>query len=110
MSDINNKPFGYIYIMINKLNGKIYIGKREKSKFDPSYWGSGVRLKNAVKKYHNIKVVCIETGEIYESIKEANIKNNLKSIGACISGRTQTAGTLHWEVYDENKIYQTSQI
>lgn len=80
MSDINNKPFGYIYIMINKLNGKIYIGKREKSKFDPSYWGSGVRLKNAVKKYHNIKVVCIETGEIYESIKEANIKNNLKSI------------------------------
>jgi hypothetical protein len=59
---------------------------------------------------HNIKVVCIETGEIYESIKEANVKNNLKSIGACISGRTQTAGTLHWEVYDENKIYQTSQI
>lgn len=59
---------------------------------------------------HNIRVVCIETGEIYESIKEANIKNNLKSIGACISGRTQTAGKLHWEVYDENKIYQTSQI
>ena len=37
MSDINNKPFGYIYIMTNKMNGKIYIGKREKSKFDPSY-------------------------------------------------------------------------
>ena len=43
--------YGYIYKITNKLNGKIYIGKREKSVFDESYWGSGKYITNAINKY-----------------------------------------------------------
>lgn len=45
------KPFGYIYKITNKLDGKIYIGKREKPYFDVDYWGSGKYLNSAYKKY-----------------------------------------------------------
>lgn len=42
----------YIYLIINTVNGKTYIGKREKSsEVSKNYLGSGVRLKNAIKKY-----------------------------------------------------------
>lgn len=43
--------FGYIYKITNNLNNKVYIGKREKSKFDEGYWGSGKYIKNAINKY-----------------------------------------------------------
>lgn len=42
---------GYIYKITNNINGKIYIGKRKKSKFDESYWGSGKHIKNSINKY-----------------------------------------------------------
>ncbi len=38
-----------IYKTINLVDGKIYIGKDVKS--NPTYLGSGVRLKYAIKKY-----------------------------------------------------------
>lgn len=42
----------YIYLIINTVNGKTYIGKREKSsEVSKNYFGSGIRLKNAIKKY-----------------------------------------------------------
>lgn len=44
---------GYIYLIVNKLNGKTYIGQRRTKKnynLD-SYMGSGVWLKNAKNKY-----------------------------------------------------------
>ncbi len=37
----SQKPFGYIYKFTNIKTGKIYIGKREKLKFDESYYGYG---------------------------------------------------------------------
>jgi len=43
--------YGYIYKITNNINGKIYIGKREKSTFDESYWGSGKCIINSIKKY-----------------------------------------------------------
>lgn len=49
---------GYIYLTTNLINGKKYIGKRQKSKFDESYIGSGVRLKAAVKKYGKENFKC----------------------------------------------------
>lgn len=42
----------YIYLTVNTVNGKTYIGKREKSSEDSkNYLGSGTRLANAIKKY-----------------------------------------------------------
>lgn len=47
-----SKPLiGYIYIIVNKLNGLYYIGKREKLYFDEAYWGSGIVISRLIKKY-----------------------------------------------------------
>ena len=42
---------GYIYKTTNLINHRIYIGKKHKSEFDPTYYGSGIILQEAVKKY-----------------------------------------------------------
>lgn len=49
--------FGYIYKIINLVNGKIYIGQK-KGAFDINYLGSGKIIKQAVKKYekNNFKI------------------------------------------------------
>ena len=47
-----NKCMKYtIYQITNKLNGKIYIGKHQTKNINDGYFGSGVALKEAVKKY-----------------------------------------------------------
>lgn len=43
--------YGYIYKITNLINGKIYVGKRVKPQFDKYYWGSGLIIKAAIKKY-----------------------------------------------------------
>lgn len=50
----------YIYKIINKVNGKWYIGKHNGS--DPNYFGSGKLLKQAVEKYgkENFERVILE--------------------------------------------------
>ena len=50
MSDVNDR-FGYIYKITNKINGKIYVGKRVGSKLDESYWGSGSKISHAIKEF-----------------------------------------------------------
>lgn len=77
---------GYIYITENLINGKKYIGKRQKSKFDASYIGSGMRLKRAINKYgkENFKCTpikwCKTLDELNESerqyIKEYDAQNS----------------------------------
>ena len=53
---------GYIYKTTNLINNKIYIGKRQKQKFDAGYIGSGKKLKSAIKHYgkNNFKCEIIE--------------------------------------------------
>lgn len=41
----------YVYMITNKINGKRYIGSSRKDKIDEDYYGSGKRIKYALKKY-----------------------------------------------------------
>ena len=50
MESVNDR-FGYIYKITNKVNGKVYIGKRKSSTLDESYWGTGVKLRNALNEF-----------------------------------------------------------
>lgn len=45
--------YGFIYLTTNKINGKRYIGKKnyDKKELWKNYLGSGIALKNAIKKY-----------------------------------------------------------
>ena len=45
------KPYGFIYLTTNNINGKKYIGQRKYSYDKDTYLGSGTILKKAVKKY-----------------------------------------------------------
>lgn len=43
--------YGYIYVTTNKTNNKKYIGRHKSIQFDPTYYGSGKIITNAIKKY-----------------------------------------------------------
>ena len=43
--------FGYVYKTTNLINDRSYIGKKKKSVFDHTYYGSGIVLAEAIKKY-----------------------------------------------------------
>jgi group I intron endonuclease len=45
------KTYGYIYITTNLTNNKRYIGKHKSKDWDYKYFGSGILLSKAIKKY-----------------------------------------------------------
>ena len=53
----NKKSFYIIYKITNKINNKFYIGIHKTTDINDNYWGSGLNLKAAIKKYgvHNFK-------------------------------------------------------
>lgn len=64
---------GYIYLTTNLINNHKYIGKRQKSKFDESYKGSGKRLQVAIKKYgwENFSCEILKWCETIEELNES---------------------------------------
>lgn len=42
------------------------------------------------------KVLCVETGQVFDCIKDANLWCK-GDVGACVKGRRKTAGGYHWE-------------
>lgn len=54
---------------------------------------------------HSKRVQCIETEIIYNSIKEAAIKNNVSKSGICnaCNGKQKTAANYHWRYYEEQE-------
>lgn len=56
-----------------------------------------------MKKAHCVKVLCIETGEVFSSIKEASEKNRVSSscIIAVLKGKQKTAAGYHWKTTDK---------
>lgn len=57
--------------------------------------------RKKVEKGHS--VICLETKEIFNSLKEASEKYNIEyaNIGACCRGKRTTAGNLHWAYYSD---------
>lgn len=45
------KQYNYIYLITNTLDGKIYIGQHSSNKLNDNYFGSGLHIKRAIKKY-----------------------------------------------------------
>lgn len=43
--------YGYIYLIVNKVNGKTYVGQHKSNNFNDSYMGSGTILHKAFDKY-----------------------------------------------------------
>ena len=66
--------FGYIYETKNLVNGKTYIGKKQ-GKFDNTYYGSGMILQQALKKYgrENFEVIVLSTYDTEEDLNNAEI-------------------------------------
>ena len=64
--------YGYIYKVTNKINRKVYIGKKVGSSFDDTYWGTGLKLKNAIKEFglNNFKKEIIEWCSTKDVLKE----------------------------------------
>lgn len=63
-----------------------------------------LRQLNGKHKAAKRKVLCVETGTIYESITEAAraIKCNQSAISAALSGRIQSVKSYHWKYIDED--------
>lgn len=56
-----------------------------------------------MKKARCIKVLCIETGEVFSSIKEASKKKHINSacIIAVLKGKQKTAAGYHWKTFSQ---------
>lgn len=86
-----------------------YAGKEGKQKFHWMYYEDflekGEIIDNTprkkIEKGH--QVICLETCEVFESLKVAGEKYNIdgSNIGACCRGKRTTAGEYHWMYYED---------
>jgi len=61
--------YGYVYKISNRINTKVYIGQK-KWDFDPRYFGSGILIRRAIRKYgiKNFKVKMIAGAETQKEL------------------------------------------
>lgn len=93
---------GYIYKTTNLVNHRCYIGKKNKSEFDSNYYGSGIALQLAIKKYgkQNFTVEVLHWATTIEELNQLEIKaiaeqksiNNIYNIAVGGAGGDTTSG------------------
>lgn len=59
--------------------------------------------KKKISESNNKKVICVETGQVFDSIKEAGEIMGVfpTSISACCRGKLNTTGGFHWKYYED---------
>ena len=64
------KMYGYIYLTINTINKRMYIGKKQSEQYDPTYYGSGKIIKQAIHKYgiENFNNVILDTADSLQEL------------------------------------------
>ena len=64
-----------------------------------------IRLKEA-NKSKQAPIICVETGEIFESQSEASRQKNISqgNIGSCLKGKRNIAGGYHWKYERKEKL------
>lgn len=113
MYKLKETILAYIYKIVNKINGKIYIGK---SKFNrPEYLGSGLKISSAIKKYgveNFTKTIIEECLDNLVNDREIHWINFFQStnenIGYNIS-RGGTGGAHYWETLSDEERKQHNQ-
>lgn len=72
---------------------------------DSTYNNNYGSKKGAVPHRKNIAVRCIETGEVYPSIRQAAlaVDRHFSSLSACLRGSTPRCAGYHWEYVDEEE-------
>lgn len=78
--------YGYIYLTTNLVNGKMYVGQKKSSYFNPNYKGSGKILWRAIEKYgwDNFKVELLKECNSLEELNQSEI-NEIRRRDACSS-------------------------
>lgn len=68
--------YGYIYLTVNLITGKKYIGKHRAEMFDPSYKGSGKYITRAFNKYgiENFSVQLLRKCNSLDELNDAEIE------------------------------------
>jgi hypothetical protein len=46
-----HKQYHIVYVTVNKINGKCYVGSHTTNNLNDSYLGSGIIINEAIKKY-----------------------------------------------------------
>jgi hypothetical protein len=54
----HDSKYRYVYLISNKVNGKTYVGQHTTEDLNDNYFGSGLLLKRAIKKYGKEKYCC----------------------------------------------------
>lgn len=86
-----------------KKGRKGYCSEKHKLALSKMRKGKHMSIKTEFKKGHMPanakKVMCIETGEVFITVKEAGIKtnSNIGHISTCCKGKRQTCNKLHWK-------------
>lgn len=59
--------------------------------------------KQLIREHKSHKVLCIETDEVFSSIKEANLKYHTSHISHVVTGDRKTAAGFHWELVPDGE-------
>ena len=93
---------------VNNIDGRLIqaccLGKREEAGGYHWRFKNGEQIKYQPKQDKRLKpVICIETGCVYVSVKEASKLSNIyiNVLRDCLKKRTETAGGYHWKYYME---------